>query len=260
MYKREIEDLKSSIASARQAIKSTRENMARQRTNKAPKHYQESGKRNIENQKKIIEGYNKEIANYREKKKKMGKATDSFKREIGKNTGKWVSNKVFGDGHSTPHRVDVNRTEGQYKSENKESLLSKGKDFFSDVYEEDLEEKEQIKKFNSKKEDVIATYIPNNADEIMNFVNLMLSTIKSNGWKAGNNEEHINLLSDACLTKLEQCVIKLKSMNEIHQAEYVDTEIIKLKKKKKFQKYALWVGIVLFFLVGFILYKLEILK
>ena len=28
----------------------------------------------------------------------------SFEREIGKNTGKWVSNVIFGDGHATPYR------------------------------------------------------------------------------------------------------------------------------------------------------------
>lgn len=35
----------------------------------------------------------------------MGTFGKTFTREIGKNTGKWVSNKVFGSGHSTPHRV-----------------------------------------------------------------------------------------------------------------------------------------------------------
>lgn len=35
----------------------------------------------------------------------MGKTTDSFRRELGKNAGKWVSNKIFGDGHATPHKV-----------------------------------------------------------------------------------------------------------------------------------------------------------
>lgn len=39
----------------------------------------------------------------------MGKFRDSLRREVGKNTGKWVSNKVFGDGHSTPHRVRIQR-------------------------------------------------------------------------------------------------------------------------------------------------------
>lgn len=257
MYKREIEDLQSSIESARRAIKSTRENMARQRASKAPKHYQESGKRNIEYQKKLIEGYKKKIANYREKKKNksMGKGVDAFKREVGKNTGKWVSNKIFGDGHSTPHRVNVNSSKKSIVGSNQESLLNKGKEFFSDS-----ENKKEIQKYNSKKEEVIAKPIPSDTNEIMNLVNLMLSNIKSNGWKSGNNDEHINSLSDACLIKLEQCAIKLKAINEIHQFEYVEKEIKALKKKKLFQKYVIWIGFGLMFLIGFILFKLGIIK
>ena len=123
-----------------------------------------------------------------------------------------------------------------------------------------FEEKEELKKFNSKKEEVIAKPIPNDTYEIMNLVNLMLSNIKSNGWKFGNNDEHINSLSDACLTKLELCSIKLKSINEIYQSEYVEKEIEKLKKKRLFQKYAIWVGIGLMFIIGFILFKLGIIK
>ena len=37
----------------------------------------------------------------------MGKITDAFKRELGKNTGKAVSTWIFGDAHATPYkRVD----------------------------------------------------------------------------------------------------------------------------------------------------------
>jgi len=41
----------------------------------------------------------------------MGTFNKSFKRELGKNTGKWVSNKVFGDGHATPHKLIVQKEE-----------------------------------------------------------------------------------------------------------------------------------------------------
>ena len=47
----------------------------------------------------------------------MGKFGDSLKRELGKNTGKFVSNKVFGDGHSTPHRVSVSQQKKNAKLE-----------------------------------------------------------------------------------------------------------------------------------------------
>ena len=34
----------------------------------------------------------------------MGKLGNAFQREIGRNTGKFVSNLLFGDKHSTPYR------------------------------------------------------------------------------------------------------------------------------------------------------------
>ena len=41
----------------------------------------------------------------------MGKGTDSFKKEIGKNTGKYISTKLFGDKHATPHKIIIAREE-----------------------------------------------------------------------------------------------------------------------------------------------------
>lgn len=202
----------------------------------------------------------------------MGKGTDSFKRELGKNTGKWVSNKVFGDGHSTPHRVsvkvqkqqlenDLRKTElkaekQKRRSENRKELFSKGKDFLSDIDGN----KDEILSTNSKRDEIIATSIPSEKEEVMDFANFLLSTIKSNGWKSGENEKHINSLSDACLTKLEQCEIKLKSVNDLNGASYIESEIKKLKKKKMMQKYLIFAAIAFFALVMFILFQLGILK
>lgn len=41
----------------------------------------------------------------------------SLSRELGKNTGKYISNKVFGTGHSTPHRVMIERVERKKQRE-----------------------------------------------------------------------------------------------------------------------------------------------
>ena len=49
----------------------------------------------------------------------MGIIENSFKRELGKNTGKWVSNVVFGDGHSTPYRRVGNRQQTTYQEPRK---------------------------------------------------------------------------------------------------------------------------------------------
>jgi len=48
----------------------------------------------------------------------IGKSLQSgFGREIGKNTGKVVSNAIFGDKHSTPHRHTIKKTKQQLEQE-----------------------------------------------------------------------------------------------------------------------------------------------
>lgn len=51
----------------------------------------------------------------------MGTFGKSFTREIGKNTGKWVSNKVFGDGHATPHKLIHARQKENARKEREEA-------------------------------------------------------------------------------------------------------------------------------------------
>lgn len=203
----------------------------------------------------------------------MGKGTDSFKREIGKNTGKWVSNKIFGDGHSTPHRVSVRVQKEKIKSdlrkeelkfENKKrkaefrkELISKGKQFLS---ENDEGLNQEIQSFTEKKDQIVSTIIPDNLNDIQNLTNYLISEIKANGWKSSEKEKHISLLSDVCLTKLEQCVIKLKTINAISEANYIESEIKKIKKSKFKQKYLFFIGAGLFIIIFFVLYQLGYLK
>ncbi|EHO10004.1 hypothetical protein HMPREF9714_01689 [Myroides odoratimimus CCUG 12901] len=51
----------------------------------------------------------------------MGTFGKSFSREIGKNTGKWVSNKLFGSGHSTLYRVINEREKESRRAEREEA-------------------------------------------------------------------------------------------------------------------------------------------
>lgn len=195
----------------------------------------------------------------------MSRYFDSLKRELGKNTGKWVSNKVFGDGHSTPYRVKIQRQKlendlrkaelkaesKQRRSENNKKLFTKVKQALSD----NEKDKELIQNFYSKRDVIIESKIPSDKNDIIDFSNYLLSTIKANGWKSGQNELHINSLSDSCLTKLEQCSIRLKSIGASNEATYLDNEIKQLNNKKLFQKYLVFAVIAVFAIIVFILYK-----
>lgn len=66
------------------------------------------------------------IKNNSKRQRNMGTTGNSFKREIGKNTGKFVSNLFFGDRHSTPYRrVDnsnIARNESVLRQKDNEML------------------------------------------------------------------------------------------------------------------------------------------
>lgn len=51
----------------------------------------------------------------------MGKFEDSFKRQVGRDTGKFVSNVIFGDKHATPVRVSVRQEKIKLEKERFES-------------------------------------------------------------------------------------------------------------------------------------------
>ncbi len=86
----------------------------------------------------------------------MSNFSKSFSKELGKNTGKWVSNKVFGNGHSTPHRVIIQRERSERAEER--SRIRQEREYEKQQYQEDRarirEERHQqkIEEYEAKKE------------------------------------------------------------------------------------------------------------
>ena len=101
----------------------------------------------------------------------------SFKREIGKNSGKWLSNVVFKDKHSTPIKIireQKNVELNQQKQEFKEKIK----------FEEKLVELEQKKHLNNKtnllaekRNSVLEMELPNDKNELFNFAFSRLNSI-----------------------------------------------------------------------------------
>src|SRR5688572_18004153 len=130
----------------------------------------------------------------------------SFKREVGKNTGKWISNKIFGDGHSTPIKIireQKNVELNQQKKEFKEKIK----------FEEKLVELEQKKLLNNKtnllaekRNSVLEKELPNDKNELFNFALNLIAEIKSNHWSSNNSteEETSNEYLEAHYQKLGQ--------------------------------------------------------
>jgi hypothetical protein len=96
----------------------------------------------------------------------MGKFNDSLRRELGKNTGKWISNQIFGSSYATPTRIILERErEVRIKEKNairakkeyeKEELRSKRDEVKRQIAKDKLKELELksslIEKKRAKKE------------------------------------------------------------------------------------------------------------
>ena len=76
----------------------------------------------------------------------MGDYGKSFKKEMGKNTGKWLSNKVFGDGHATPHKVRIQREKERDAVREHKAYEKEQKSLERDYAREQREEQNRLKR------------------------------------------------------------------------------------------------------------------
>jgi hypothetical protein len=175
----------------------------------------------------------------------------SLFRELGKNTGKWASNKLFGDNWSTPYRFSNSGT----------SMAKQALKIEKEIEEKKVDNQLEIERLkhvfaqnrNSQKmkNEIIAMPLPENRDDLFTFANFMLSNIYGSGWDHDDEKGYLNDLSDVCLNKLEQCKIMFNVNGALFEAKYLEKEIRTLKRKRFFEKY----GIIVF---GFIFFAILI--
>lgn len=188
----------------------------------------------------------------------MGTGTNWFKRELGKNTGKFVSNKIFGDKWATPHKVIIAKENAKIEKQNSQDSI---KTEFKKLEIETMRtEIQQIGSLNEKKEFILTKTFSNDKDEIFDFGNYLITEIKSTGWSDKNENSHFNSFSDVCLNKLSQCKIKLDSLGATFESAHFENEMKRLRNKKLFQKYYKYAGMVVLGIILFICYKLGLIK
>ena len=144
----------------------------------------------------------------------------SLKGQLGRDTGRLISNKVYGNRHATKYqRVDNSKTIAKnLKLEQKYGLelLEKEKNIEIDF----LKQKEEIKNIQDKKafvdqnlKKIIGMKVPNSKDGIIDNLHSLSVEITSNKWK--DSEDEINKISnvytDALFKKYEQHLVTLKS-------------------------------------------------
>ena len=180
----------------------------------------------------------------------------SLKGQLGRDTGRVISNKVYGNRHATKYqRVDNSKTiaknlklEKKYELE----LLEQEKNNEIDL----LKKKEELKNIQDKKvfvdqnlKKIIGMKIPNSKDGIIENLHSLSVEITSNKWK--DSEDEINKISniytDALFKKYEQHLVTLKSkFPTAVEIQYFEKQSKTFQKHAFFQKYKLiFIGIIL---------------
>jgi len=160
----------------------------------------------------------------------MGKTSDSakkgFGRELGKNTADYLSNKILGDKWSTPHRVAV--------SVQKEQIRAKAQEHETDVKEAQLEY-EKEKDFDKKLESINGIEFTTDKNEISNILSKVISIASSTFSKDGYEKVTLPIIK-ACIEKAEEGIFRLKSINEITDAEFYQKRLEQFKEDIKGKK------------------------
>ena len=174
---------------------------------------------------------------------------NSLFKELGTNTGKWASNKLFGDNWSTPYRFSNSGT----------SMAKEALKIEKDIEEKKVDNQLEIERLkhvfaqnrNSQemKNEIIAMSLPENKKDLFTFANFILSNIYGSGWDHDDEKEYLNVFSDVCLNKLEQCKIKFKVIGALFETKYLEKEIRTLKRKRFFEKYGIIVFAFIFFMI-----------
>lgn len=158
----------------------------------------------------------------------------SFWRETGRNTGKFISNKVFGPtGWATPRRHiiegTVNSSENKNKPIENENINSSAHDWTDDRVEQIIEMANEISFTSNDVNDICAK-----------LDDLLAGAITANKFIHSHK-----MCMKVFLTKINSGIIRLRRNNEIELAEFYTNELKKVTRSANWSKAAPWIFIVL---------------
>lgn len=190
---------------------------------------------------------------------------NSLKSQVGRDTGRAISNKVFGNRHATKYqRLDDSKAiakslklEQDYELElleqeqtNEIDLLRRKQKML------DIEEKKAFVSLNLKK--IVSMKIPNSKELLIEHLHSLSIEITSNKWKDSENDVNkiSNVYTDAAFKKYEQHLFTLKTKfpNSV-ELIYFEKQYKMYQKQAFLQKYKLvFIGILLAIVCGIGMY------
>lgn len=116
----------------------------------------------------------------------------------------------------------------------KDLFVETGKNLITDYKLNKVRKEERGKHYTEQTNKLLQTTIPEELNEIIEFVNEMQILIKANPWINENSAN--NSYTDICLEKLKQAVEKLKQRNPSNNYKEYDKVIKRLKWSRFFKK------------------------
>jgi len=141
--------------------------------------------------------------------KKNSTFGSSFKRELGKNTGRFVSNKVFGDGHASKHKIIH---DGKIARAN----AAESKAAATEMKAEAEYERQQQETLREKQSMINQIRFGSDVDEITHALDELLIIYKS------DDDDDIK---SAARAKAKTGIIKLNSLGEIDLAKHYKKQL-----------------------------------
>ena len=204
----------------------------------------------------------------------MGLIEDSFKKELGKNTGKFVSNLVFGDKHSTPYRRVGSREAQEARAEaariRAEAAQAKA-DAIAREHEvrAEIEEKNHLNSLDAavlaNVDKVIAMPFSEDTNELAHQLSGLAIQLSTNSFSKYNAEDKIRAkYTEAVFQKFDQGLQIMLAKDPYNpNMDYLWNAFIKAKKEKRkssaFRNIIVGVWVVLF-LLGLLLLSSPAMK
>ena len=162
----------------------------------------------------------------------MGTFGKSFSRELGKNTGKFVSNAVFGDKWSTPYRTTSSvrviqaRAEAEGRAAQAKAEVEKAR-INQEMEQEKMMAIEEMRKADQKANEILQIrqiQFTNNKDENHSFLTELCIIYE------GSSEKEVK---KAASSKIEDGIFKLRQLGATIEADYFQVKLDRPKKAKK---------------------------
>lgn len=187
---------------------------------------------------------------------------NSLKGQVGRDTGRVISNTIFGNKHATKYqRVDAQNTKANLKTQRDYELeILEQEQQNSDNEFKQLQLRENNLKLEKEIANIISVKVPQKKEDLMEALDELYMMISANPWKDIIDTENTlsNKYSDVVLKKYEQCLFSLKNkFPKEREIIYYENQIKKLKNEEIKRKILSPTFIFLILMVAFIVWGIS---